>query len=705
MRIKIQHEIRGRIRFSTQKKKMTAREADMFLFYINSLKNVTAAKVYERTGHGVVCYTGSRRKLIESLVAFSFEDKELMAKVPDNTSRELMNKYKEKLVSKLVLHFLCKVFLPAPVAKAKAVIQSFRFIKEGLKCICRRKLEVPVLDATAITVSLMRGDVSTASSIMLLLGVGEILEEWTHKKSVADLARSMSLNVEKVWLKQGESEILTEINHVKEQDFICIHMGNMIPLDGIVAQGEAMVNQASLTGEGIPVKKEEGAYVYAGTVVEEGELTVQVKQSVGSTRYEKIVSMIEESERLKSSLEGKAVHLADSLVPFSFLGTVLTYALTRNMSRALSILMVDFSCALKLSMPIAVLAAMRECQDHQITVKGGKFLEAAAEAETVVFDKTGTFTKAQPTVAQVLTFGEKDRDSMLRLAACLEEHFPHSIANAVVAQAKKEGLAHEEMHSKVEYVVAHGISSQVNGEKVIIGSYHFVFEDEKCRIPAGEEEKFEELPAEYSHLYLAVSGELAAVICIEDPLREEAKDIVPALKKAGIRKVVMMTGDSERTARTIARKTGVDQFYAEVLPEDKASYIEKEKAKGRKVIMVGDGINDSPSLSAANAGVAVNGGAQIAREIADITISGENLHQLVTLKRAGNCLMKRIHRNYRFVIGFNTGLIILGFAGILAPGTSAFLHNMSTLGITLESMTNMLDKEEKKICRQKEQRK
>ena len=705
MRIKIQHEIRGRIRFSTQKKKMTAREADMFLFYINSLNNVTAAKVYERTGHGVVCYTGSRRKLIESLVAFSFEDKEFMAKVPDNTSRELMNKYKEKLVSKLVLHFLFKVFLPAPVAKVKAVIQSFHFIKEGLKCICRRKLEVPVLDATAITVSLMRGDVSTASSIMLLLGVGEILEEWTHKKSVADLARSMSLNVEKVWLKQGESEILTEINHVKEQDFICIHMGNMIPLDGIVAQGEAMVNQASLTGEGIPVKKEEGAYVYAGTVVEEGELTVQVKQSVGSTRYEKIVSMIEESERLKSSLEGKAVHLADSLVPFSFLGTVLTYALTRNVSRALSILMVDFSCALKLSMPIAVLAAMRECQDHQITVKGGKFLEAAAEAETVVFDKTGTFTKAQPTVALVLTFGGKDRDSMLRLAACLEEHFPHSIANAVVAQAKKEGLAHEEMHSKVEYVVAHGISSQVNGEKVIIGSYHFVFEDEKCRIPAGEEEKFEELPAEYSHLYLAVSGELAAVICIEDPLREEAKDIVPALKKAGIRKVVMMTGDSERTARTIARKTGVDQFYAEVLPEDKASYIEKEKAKGRKVIMVGDGINDSPALSAANAGVAVNGGAQIAREIADITISGENLHQLVTLKRAGNCLMKRIHRNYRFVIGFNTGLIILGFAGILAPGTSAFLHNMSTLGITLESMTNMLDKEEKKICRQKEQRK
>ncbi len=693
MRIKIQHEIKGRIRFSTQKKKMTAREADMLLFYINSLKHVTSAKVYERTGDSVVCYTGSRQELIRNLVAFSFEDKELQEKVPENTGRELMNQYKEKLIGKLAGHFLCKLFLPAPAAKVKAVIQSLHFIKEGLKCIRRRKLEVPVLDAAAVSVSLIRGDVNTASSIMLLLGVGEILEEWTHKKSVADLARSMSLNVEKVWKKEGDAEILTEIQDIKEQDLICVHMGNMIPLDGIVVQGEAMVNQASLTGEGIPVKKEDGAYVYAGTAVEEGELTVQVKQSAGSTRYEKIVSMIEDSERLKSSLEGKADHLADRLVPFSFLGTILTYLLTRNVTRSLSILMVDFSCALKLSTPIAVLAAMRECQEHRITVKGGKFLEAVAEAETVVFDKTGTFTKAQPTVAEVVTFGENDRDSMLRLAACLEEHFPHSIANAVVAQAKKEGLDHEEMHSKVEYVVAHGISSQVNGEKVIIGSYHFVFEDEKTRIPEGENQKFEELPLEYSHLYLAVSGKLAAVICIEDPLRKEAKDIVPALKKAGIRKVVMMTGDSERTARAIAGKTGVDQFYAEVLPEDKASYIEKEKAKGRKVLMVGDGVNDSPALSAANAGVAVSGGAEIAREIADITISGEDLHQLVTLKRAGNCLMKRIHRNYRFVIGFNTGLIILGLSGILAPGTSAFLHNMSTLGITLESMTNMLDKE------------
>ena len=661
MRIRIRHEIKGRIRFSTQKKKMTAREADMLLFYINSLKNVTSAKVYDRTGDGVVCYTGSRQEIIEKLVAFSFEDKELLEKVPKNTGRELMDQYKEKLVTKLAIHFLCKIFLPSPAAKARAVIQSFRFIKEGLKCICRRKLEVPVLDAAAIGVSIIRGDFNTASSVMLLLSVGEILEEWTHKKSVADLARSMSLNVEKVWRLEGDTEILTDI-------------------------------RASLTGEGIPVKKEEGAYVYAGTAVEEGELKIQVKQSAGSTRYEKIVSMIEDSEKLKSSVEGKAAHLADRLVPYSFMGTVLTYALTRNVTKALSILMVDFSCALKLSMPIVVLAAMRECQEHQITVKGGKFLEAVAEAETVVFDKTGTFTKAQPTVADVVTFGGKDRNDMLRLAACLEEHFPHSIANAVVAQAKKEGLAHEEMHSKVDYVVAHGISSQVNEDKVVIGSYHFVFEDEKCRIPEGEKDKFEKLPTEYSHLYLAVSGELAAVICIEDPLREEAKNIVPALKAVGIRKVVMMTGDSAHTARSIAKKTGVDQFYAEVLPEDKASFIEKEKAKGRKVIMVGDGINDSPALSAADAGIAVSGGAQLAREISDITISGEDLHQLVILKKVGNGMMKRIHRNYRFVIGFNGGLIFLGLAGILANGTSAFLHNMSTLGITLESMTNMLDK-------------
>ncbi len=693
MRIRILHEIRGRIRFATDKNKLSFAEADMLLYYMNSLDGVSSSKVYERTGHGVVCYRGSRAELLKALAAFSFEDEEWKKQVPDNTGRELMNLYKEKLVAKLAVHALCKVFLPAPLAKLKALVQSWHFLKEGLRCVRHRRLEVPVLDAAAITMSLIRGDIDTAGSIMLLLGVGEILEEWTHKKSVSDLARSMSLNVEKIWVKQGDTEILTELGEVKENDLISVHMGNMIPLDGAVVSGEAMVNQSSLTGEAVPVKKEEGAYVYAGTVVEEGELLICVKQSAGSTRYEKIVAMIEDSERLKSSLEGKAAHLADSLVPFSFGGTLLTYALTRNITKALSILMVDFSCALKLSMPIAVLTAMRECQEHCITVKGGKFLEAVAEAETVVFDKTGTFTKAQPTVARVIPFGGRNREDMLRLAACLEEHFPHSIANAVVAQAKKEGLAHEEMHSKVEYVVAHGISSQVNQEKVVIGSYHFVFEDEKCRIPHGEEEQFESLPGEYSYLYLAVSQELAAVICIEDPLREEARDIVASLKAEGIKKVVMMTGDSLRTAQAIAQKTGVDAFYAEVLPEDKASFVEKEKALGRKVIMIGDGINDSPALSAANAGIAISGGAQLAREIADITISGENLDQLVTLKKISSLLMKRINRNYRFVIGFNMGLILLGLWGVLAPGTSALLHNMSTLGITLESMTNMLDKE------------
>ncbi len=693
MRIRILHEIRGRIRFATDKNKLSFAEADMLLYYMNSLDGVSSSKVYERTGHGVVCYRGSRAELLKALAAFSFEDEEWKKQVPDNTGRELMNLYKEKLVAKLAVHALCNVFLPAPLAKLKALVQSWHFLKEGLRCVRHRRLEVPVLDAAAITMSLIRGDIDTAGSIMLLLGVGEILEEWTHKKSVSDLARSMSLNVEKIWVKQGDTEILTELGEVKENDLISVHMGNMIPLDGAVVSGEAMVNQSSLTGEAVPVKKEEGAYVYAGTVVEEGELLICVKQSAGSTRYEKIVAMIEDSERLKSSLEGKAAHLADSLVPFSFGGTLLTYALTRNITKALSILMVDFSCALKLSMPIAVLTAMRECQEHCITVKGGKFLEAVAEAETVVFDKTGTFTKAQPTVARVIPFGGRNREDMLRLAACLEEHFPHSIANAVVAQAKKEGLAHEEMHSKVEYVVAHGISSQVNQEKVVIGSYHFVFEDEKCRIPHGEEEQFESLPGEYSHLYLAVSQELAAVICIEDPLREEARDIVASLKAEGIKKVVMMTGDSLRTAQAIAQKTGVDAFYAEVLPEDKASFVEKEKALGRKVIMIGDGINDSPALSAANAGIAISGGAQLAREIADITISGENLDQLVTLKKISSLLMKRINRNYRFVIGFNMGLILLGLWGVLAPGTSALLHNMSTLGITLESMTNMLDKE------------
>ena len=694
MRIIVQHEIKGRLRFSTGKRRLTNEDADMLLYYLYSLRQVTSAKVYERTGNAVVWYKGEREALLSAITSFSFENRELRRLVPDNTGRELMNQYKEKLVMKAAVHGLCKVFLPAPLAAAKAAFQSVHFIREGIRCLAKGRLEVPVLDAAAIGISLLRRDIPTASSVMFLLGIGEILEEWTHKKSVADLARSMSLNVEKVWVKQGDTEILTQVREVKEEDIICVHMGNMIPLDGVAVCGEAMVNQASLTGESVPVKKEAGAYVYAGTVLEEGELQIQVKKASGSTKYEKIVFMIEDSERMKSSLEGRASHLADSLVPFSFAGTVLTYLLTRNVTKAISILMVDFSCALKLSMPIAVLAAMRESQDHHITVKGGKFLEAAAEAKTVVFDKTGTITKAQPVVAQVIPFGGNDRNEMLRMAACLEEHFPHSIANAVVAQALKEGLAHEEMHTKVDYVVAHGISSRVEGHQVLIGSYHFIFEDEKCVIPKEETEKFERIPSGYSYLYLAVSGELAAVLCIEDPLREEALTIVRDLKKAGIEKVVMMTGDSEKTARLIAQKVGVDAYYAEVLPEDKASFVEKEKQEGRKVIMIGDGINDSPALSAANAGVAISDGAQLAREIADITISGENLYQIVTLKKISNALMKRIHRNYRFVIGFNMGLILLGLSGLIAPGTSALCHNLSTLGITVRSMTNLLDKKD-----------
>ena len=690
MRIKIQHEIRGRIRFSTVRSRLENKEADMLLYYVCSLKGVKSAKVYERTGNAVVCYEGSRRELLQGLEAFSFSDSSLSELVPENTGRELMRTYKEKLITKVAVHYFCRFFLPQPLASIRTIYHAIHFIKEGLQCLWKRKLTVPVLDGTAILVSLLRRDFKTAGTVMFLLSVGEILEEWTHKKSVADLARTMSLNVKKVWLKTEDGEKLTDIRQIAEQDIITVQMGNLIPLDGVVTSGEAMVNQASLTGEGIPVKKEAGAYAYSGTVVEEGQLEIQVKKVAGATRYERIASMIEESDRLKSKVEGKASHLADQLVPYSFLGTALTYALTRNSTKALSILMVDFSCALKLSMPIAVLAAMRECQEHQITVKGGKFMEAVAEADTIVFDKTGTFTKAQPTLARVIPFSGRNRDEMLRLAACLEEHFPHSIANAVVTGAAREGLTHAEMHSKVEYVVAHGISSMVNGEKVAIGSYHFIFEDEKCVIPPGEEEKFQNLPTEYSHLYLAISGVLAAVICIEDPLREEAKDVVDRLKEYGIQNVVMMTGDSHRTAEAIAQRVGVDRFFAEVLPEDKAAFIESEKAKGKKVIMVGDGINDSPALSASDAGIAISSGAQLAREIADITISGEDLHQILTLKEISNRLMKRIHRNYRFVIAFNTGLIGLGLAGLITPATSALLHNMSTLGITLESMTNLL---------------
>lgn len=691
MQITVQHEIKNRIRFSTGLPKLSAEDADLLLFYLSSLEQVESAKVYERTGNATVTYTGSRNVLLDWIQAFSFEDEKLRALLPENNARELTSYYQEKLISKFILHYLCKLLLPKPLCKVKAVLMALHFVRAGLKCLVHRKLEVPVLDATAITASILRGDFKTAGSIMFLLGTGEILEEWTHKKSVADLARSMSLNVEKVWLVHNGTEELVPLSQIRENDTISVRMGTVIPLDGIVTAGEAMVNQASLTGEGIPVKKEPDSYVYAGTVVEEGSLQILVKNAAGETRYEKIVTMIESSEKLKSSLEGKASHLADKLVPYSFLSAALTWALTRNTTKAISILMVDFSCALKLSMPIAVLSAMRECQNCDITVKGGKFLEAVAEAETVVFDKTGTFTESNPIVAQVIPFDGNDRDEMLRTAACLEEHFPHSIANAVVAQAIKEGLDHEEMHSKVNYVVAHGISSQIEGVDVAIGSYHFIFEDEKCIIPDGEEEKFDQLPPEYSLLYLSISGRLAAVLCIEDPLRPEALTIVSALKRVGIKKVVMMTGDSLRTARSIAAKTGVDEYYAEVLPEEKAAFIEAEQTAGRRVIMVGDGINDSPALSAADVGIAINSGAQLAREIADITISGNDLHRLVALKRISSALMRRIRRNYRFVIGFNAGLIGLGLTGTLAPGTSALLHNMSTIGITLQSMTNLLE--------------
>ena len=592
----------------------------------------------------------------------------------------------------MIYHFGRKWLLPAPIRAIYTTVVSVKYIWKGIQTLAQGKIEVPVLDATAIGVSMLRGDYGTAGSVMFLLGVGELLEEWTHKKSVGDLARSMSLNVGKVWLKKDGQEILVPSEKIVAGDEIVVHMGNLIPFDGEVSNGEGMVNQASLTGESVPVRRTLGSVVYAGTVLEEGELTILVKQTGGSSRYEKITAMIEESEKLKSGLESKAEHLADRLVPYSLGGTALTYLLTRNATKALSILMVDFSCALKLAMPISVLSAIREANQHKITVKGGKFLEAVAEADTIVFDKTGTLTKAQPTVAEVVSFSEtKSPDELLRIAACLEEHFPHSMAKAVVDAAKEKHLDHEEMHSKVEYIVAHGISTTINGEKAIIGSYHFVFEDENSIILEGMEEKFRHLPEEYSHLYLALEGVLAAVICIEDPLRPEAAEIIRQLKKAGLKKIVMMTGDSERTAKAIAKKVGVDEYYAEVLPEDKANFVEKEKAEGRKVIMIGDGINDSPALSAADVGIAISEGAEIAREIADITVAADDLAEILVLRMLSNRLMKRIHKNYRFIVTFNAGLILLGVGGILQPTTSALLHNTSTLYIGLKSMGNLLD--------------
>ncbi|MGI6011734.1 MAG: heavy metal translocating P-type ATPase [Ruminococcus sp.] len=690
MKFIIQHETRGRIRVHMVQKRMTYEEADTLLYYLHNQRSVTSAKVYERTRDAVVCYTGSREEIIEALREFRYDDVEVPDNVLENSGRELNAQYQEKLFGRTALRFIGKMAVPYPIRVLWIGAKAMHYIWKGLRSLKEKRLDVAVLDSTAIGISVLRKNMETASSIMFLLGIGELLEEWTHKKSVGDLARSMSLNISKVWIVKDGQEILTSASEIQPGDQVMVHMGNVIPFDGNVVAGEAMVNQASLTGESLSVRKKPHGYVYAGTVVEEGELTIQVKAVKGSTRFEKIVTMIEESEKLKSGAESRAEHLADRLVPYTLAGTALTWLLTRSAAKALAVLMVDFSCALKLAMPITVLSAIREAGLSHITVKGGKYMEATAEASTIVFDKTGTLTKAKPTVKDVVTFGGKSKEEMLRIAACLEEHFPHSMAKAVVREAKKRGLEHEEMHSKVEYTVAHGISSYIDDRKVIIGSAHFVFEDAKCSIDPEDQEKFRRISDEYSHLYLAVEGKLAAVICIEDPLREEAEGVVSTLHRLGIRKIVMMTGDSERTAAAIAAKVGVDEYYSEVLPEDKAGFVEKEKAEGRKVIMIGDGINDSPALSAANVGVAISDGAEIAREIADITISADDLYQIVILKRLSDSLMKRIQKNYRWIVGINAALILLGVWGVIQPTASALLHNTSTLIISLKSMQNLL---------------
>lgn len=693
MKFTIKHESRGRMRVHMEQYRMTYEQADTLLYVIHNHRNVTFVKVYDRTADAVIEYVGDREQIIELLRHFHYESANVPQTVIKTSGRELNNSYQEKLIGSVVWHYSKKLLLPLPIRIALTIGRSVKYIGIGLKCLLQRKIEVPVLDATAITVSLVTKDFSTASSIMFLLGIGELLEEWTHKKSVDDLARSMSLNVSKVWLRTPENqEILVESSKIEKGDKVVVHMGNVIPFDGEVLDGDAMVNQASLTGESVPVQRTVGNTVFAGTVVEEGEITIRGKEVEGNNRFDQIVTMIEESEKLKSELEGKAEHYADKLVPWTLGATGLTYLLTRNVTKAMSILMVDFCCALKLAMPISVLSAIREASLYNVTVKGGKFLEAVAEADTIVFDKTGTLTKAHPTVVDVVNFNDEySSDDMLRVAACLEEHFPHSMAKAVVDAASKRELSHEEMHTKVEYIVAHGIATSINGKRTVIGSYHFVFEDEKCVVPAGKEPLFESLPLYYSHLYLAIEGKLSAVICIEDPLRDEAAAVVTSLKKAGISKVVMMTGDSERTASVIAKKVGVDEYYAEVLPEDKAAFVEREKAKGRKVIMIGDGINDSPALSAANVGIAISDGAEIAREIADITVGSDDLYQIVTLKYISNALMKRIKSNYRKIVGFNSGLIALGVAGVLPPTTTALLHNGSTILISVNSMKNLLE--------------
>ena len=689
MKCTILYETPGRMRVHAVQNRMTLAQADLLEAYLKQVKGVENATVYDRTGNAVICYKTSREAVIKALAAFSYQASKDLA--PEHSSRELNRQYQDKLLFALVRRGISKLFLPMPLRTAITLVRSAGYLKKGLACLLKGRIQVPVLDAVAITVSMLRGDFQTAGSIMFMLGIGDILDEWTHKKSVADLAGAMSLNIDKVWLQTDAGDVLVPVSQVKPGDRITVRTGGMIPLDGKVADGEAMVNQASITGEPLAIRKAAGGYVYAGTVVEEGSCTIQVEKSAGGGRYDRIVRMIEESEKLKSATEDKASHLADKLVPYSLGATALVWLLTRNVTKALAVLMVDFSCALKLAMPITVLSAMKEASVHHLSVKGGRFLEAVSEADTFVFDKTGTLTYAAPKVAQVITFGGREENEMLRLAACLEEHYPHSMAKAVVAEAAGRQLRHEERHSQVEYLVAHGISSTVDGEKVVIGSHHFVFEDEGCHIPAGEEEKFESLPEEYSHLYLAVSGELAAVICVADPLRKEAKVVVDGLHRLGISKLVMMTGDSAKTAKAVARTVGVDEYYAEVLPEDKAGYIRAEHQAGRKVIMLGDGVNDSPALSEADAGIAIRDGAAIAREVADITVGGDDLTALLTLKQLSDALMARIHRNYRNIIGFNFLLICLGVAGVLPPTTTALLHNVSTLAISLRSMTNLLE--------------
>ena len=695
MKCSILHESAGRLRVHLHCGAMTLHQADVLEYYLRSVDGVTEVKVYDRTQDAVVCFAAGRGGVVAALASFSFAKAEALDLVPEHTSRALNREFEDKLAMTVLRRAVSRLFLPVPITTALSVIRSVKYIKEGLKALWHGKLSVAVLDATAVTVSMVRGDFATAGSVMFMLRLGEILEEWTHKKSVADLAGAMALNVDQVWLQTGGTEVLTPIGSIQAGDRIVIRTGGMIPLDGKVVEGEAMVNQSSMTGESMPVPKRPGSYVYAGTVAEEGECVVCVEKASGGGRYDRIVHMIEESEKLKSTAEDRASRLADRLVPYTLGGTALTYLLTRNITKTLAVLMVDFSCALKLAIPIAVLSAMRECSGHNISVKGGRFMEAVARADTIVFDKTGTLTYATPQVADVVPFGGHDAQEMLRLAACLEEHYPHSMANAVVAEAKLRGLSHEEYHSQVQYVVAHGISSMVEGKKVLIGSAHFVFEDEGCRVPEGEDEKFQSLSPAYSHLYLCIAGELAAVICIHDPLRREARAAVAALHACGIGKVVMMTGDNRKTAEAVAKEVGVDAVYAEVLPEDKAAFVRSEKAAGRTVIMVGDGVNDSPALSEADAGVAISTGAAIAREIADITIASEDLFELVTLRQLSQALMARIHRNYRFIVGFNLSLIVLGVAGILPPTTSALLHNMSTLGISLKSMTDLLPEQER----------